>query len=194
MYRSVNTFVLHPWLTQGGPVTFPACALHQLFVRSCNLAHHGLYCSHVYVCTHHSSLQHLPFRCLSSLSSRAHMDEPQCMRLPLGTTEWNHSYYTGIQPSALHFLQQLQDGASSSSPVQTSASTEESNGTASSSFVSSPQFTHSAISSQVQVGPTRIVKSDVMSATLAEAATQLSFAEFLERCNLFKSFPAAPAA
>ena len=38
---------------------FPACALHQLFVRSCVMAHHGLYCSHVYVCTHHSSLQHL---------------------------------------------------------------------------------------------------------------------------------------
>ena len=33
-------------------------------------------------------------------------------------------------------------------------------------------------------GPTRIVTSDVMSALLAEAATQLSFAEFLERCNL----------
>ena len=33
------------------------------------------------------------FRCLFLLSSPAHMDEPQCMRLPLGTTEWNHSYY-----------------------------------------------------------------------------------------------------
>ena len=52
-YRSVNTLVLPgPWLTQGGPVTFPVCALCQLFVRSCDLAHHGLYCSHVYVCTH----------------------------------------------------------------------------------------------------------------------------------------------
>ena len=68
---------------QGGPVTLPACALHQLFVRSCDLAHHGLFCSHVCVCTHHSSLQHLPFRCLSLLSSRAHMDEPQYMRLLL---------------------------------------------------------------------------------------------------------------
>ena len=83
-YRSVNTLVLpDPWLTQGGPVTFRVCALHQLLVRSCDLAHHGLHCSHVYVCTHHSSLQHLHVRCLSLLSSRAHMDEPQCMRLPL---------------------------------------------------------------------------------------------------------------
>ena len=71
VYRSVNTLVLpDPWLTQGGPVTFPACALYQLFVRSCDLAHHGLHCSHVCVCTHHSSLQHLLFcvRFLLSLS------------------------------------------------------------------------------------------------------------------------------
>ena len=35
-FRSVNTLVLpHPLLTQGGPVTFPVCALYQLFVRSC---------------------------------------------------------------------------------------------------------------------------------------------------------------
>ena len=61
-YRSVDTLVLpDPLLTQGGSVTFLACALHYLFVRSCDLAHHGLYCSHVCVCTHHSSLQHLPF-------------------------------------------------------------------------------------------------------------------------------------
>ena len=36
-----------------------ASALHQLFVRSCGSAHHGLYCSHVCVYTHHSSLPHL---------------------------------------------------------------------------------------------------------------------------------------
>ena len=33
-HRSVNSLVLpDPWLKQGGLVTFPACALHQLFVR-----------------------------------------------------------------------------------------------------------------------------------------------------------------
>ena len=121
-YRSVNTLVLpDPWLTQGGPVTFLACALHQLFVRSCDLAHHGPYCSLVCVCSHHSSLQHLPLRCLPLLSSRAHMDEPQGLRLPPGTTEWNHSYNTGNSLSARHSLQQLQAGASSPSPVQMSA-------------------------------------------------------------------------
>ena len=49
------------------------------------------------------------------------MDELQNMRMPLGTTEWNHSYYTGNPLSALHSLQQLQAGASSASPVQMSA-------------------------------------------------------------------------
>ena len=135
-YRSVNTLVFpDPWLTQGAPVTLPACALHQLFVMSCDLAHHGLYCSHVYVCTHHRSSQHLHFRCLSLLFSRAHMDGPQCTRLPLGTTEWNHSYCTASSLSALHSLQQLQAGASSPSPVQmSSASTRQSHDAALSSF------------------------------------------------------------
>ena len=48
-----------------------------------------------------------------------------------------------------------------------------------------PQVTHSAISPQVQTGPTRTVTSDLLSATLAEAATQLSFAAFLERASLY---------
>ena len=69
-YRSVNTLVLpDPLLTQGGPVTFLARALHQLFVRLCDLAHRGLCCSRVCVCTHRSSLQLLlfcvRFRCFS---------------------------------------------------------------------------------------------------------------------------------
>ena len=133
-----------------------------------------------------------PFRCLPSLSFRAHMDEPQYMRLPLGTTEWNHSYYTGNSLSALHFLQQLQAGASSPSPVQMSASTRESHGAASSSSVSSPQVTHSAISPQVQMGPTHTITSDLLSVTLAEAATQLSFAAFLERCICVSASPPLP--
>ena len=55
--------------------------------------------------------------------------------------------------------------------VQALASTQESNGTAPSSFVTSPQLPHSAFSSQVQASPTRYVTGDVMSATLAEAAS-----------------------
>ena len=59
-YRVLNTLVLlDPWLTQEGPVTFPACALYQLFVRSCNLAHDGQHCSHFCAYTHRSLLLHL---------------------------------------------------------------------------------------------------------------------------------------
>ena len=89
---------------------------------------------------------------------------------------WNNSYYTGVPLSAL----------------QISASTRESHGAATSSFVSCPQVTHSAISPQVQTGPTRTVTSDLMSATLAEAATQLSCAAFLERCISASASPRSP--
>ena len=187
--RSMHTLALpDPSLTQWGLVTFLARAMHQLFVRSCDLAHHGLYCSHVCACTHHSSLQPLLFRCLPSLFFCAHMEE-QNMRLPHGTTGWNHSYYTGNPLSALHSLQQLQAGASSPPSVQVSASTWELHGAALSSSVSCPQVTHSAISPQVQTGPTRTATSDLVSATLAEAATQLSFAAFLERCIFVHASP-----
>ena len=91
--------------------------------------------------------------------------------------------------SGLHSLQQLQAGASSMSPVQMSPSTRESHGAATSSSVSCPQVTHSTISPQVQTGPTRTVTSDLLSATLAEAATQLSFAAFLERCIFVNASP-----
>ena len=59
-YRVLNTFLLSdPWLTQEGPMTFPASALRQLFVRSCDSAHDGLHCSHFCANTHRSLLLHL---------------------------------------------------------------------------------------------------------------------------------------
>ena len=66
--------------------------------------------------------------------------------------------------------------------VQPLAYTQEANGAASSGFVSSPLLPRSAISSQVPAGPTRNVTGDVM--PLAEAITQLSFLEFLQRCGI----------
>ena len=91
--------------------------------------------------------------CLSSVS----VCVSQNMRLPHGTTWWNHSYYTSIPLSVQHPLQQSQAGASSPSPIQTSGSTQESNGTASPCSVSCPWVTHSAISPQVQTGPTQVM-------------------------------------
>ena len=110
------------------------------------------------------------------------------MRLPHCPTRWNHSYCTGIPHSAPHSLQPLQSGASSPL-VQISASTRESHSAATPSSVSCPQVIHSAIIPQVQTGLTHTATSDLMSATLAEAATQLFFAEFLERCILLRASP-----
>ena len=101
-------------------------------------------------------------------------------QLPPGTTEWNHSYYTGNSFSAPHSIQQLQNGTIATS-VQPPASIQEANGAASSGFVS-----RSAISSQVPACPTRTVTGDVM--PLAEAITQPSFLEFLQRSGI----PIAP--
>ena len=109
------------------------------------------------------------------------MEGQQDARPPPGTTEWNHSYYTGNSLSAPHFVQQLQNGVISTS-VQPLAYTLETNGTASPGFVSSQQLQRSAISSQVLAGPTRNVTSEVM--PLAEAVTQFLFFEFLQRCGL----------
>ena len=160
-YRSVNTLVLpDPLLTQGGPVTFLPCALHLLYVRSCDLAHRGLYCSHVCARKHHSS--------------------------------WNHSYYMGNSLSALHSLQQLHAGTSSLSFVQMSVSTRESHDAAPSSSVSYPQVTLSATHPQVQMDPTRTITNGLLSAALAEATTQLSFAAFLERCISVSASPPPP--
>ena len=111
------------------------------------------------------------------------------MQLPPGTTECNHSYYTGNSFSAPHSVQQLQNGTIATS-VQPLASIQKANGAASSGFVSSSLLSCSAISSQVPAGPTRNVTGDVM--PLAEAITQLSFLEFLQRCNLSIAPPQPP--
>ena len=108
------------------------------------------------------------------------MEEQQNVQLPPGTTECNHSYYTGSSFSAPHSSQQLHNGTIVT-PVQPLAYTQENNGAASSGFVSSSLLSCSAISSQVTAGPTRNVTGDVM--PLAEAITQLSFLEFLQRCG-----------
>ena len=103
------------------------------------------------------------------------------MQMPPGTTECNHSYYTGNSFSAPHFVQQLQNGTIAT-PVQPPASIQEVDGPASSGVISSSLLSRSAISSQVTADPTRNGTGDVM--PLAEAITQLSFLEFLQRCGV----------
>ena len=55
-----------------------------------------------------------------------------------------------------------------------------------------PQLLHGHISSPVPAGPTCNVTGEAMPTSLAEALTQLSFLEFLQRCNLSIAPPQLP--
>ena len=100
---------------------------------------------------------------------------------PPGTTECNHSYYTGNSFSVSHSAQQLHNGTPAT-PAQPPASIQEVDAPASSGVISSSLLSCSAFSSQVTVDPTRHDTGDDM--PLAEAITQLSFLEFLQRCGV----------
>ena len=177
-YRVLYTLVLpDPWLTQDGPVTSPVSALYQFVAWSCDLAHDCLHCSHFCAYTHRSLFLRLSLVFAFS-SFCSHMEEHQNVRPSTSTTEWNLSYYTGNSLSAPHFFQQLHDGTVSTS-VQPPVSTQATNGTTSLGSVSNP-------------GPTRIITGEVMPTSLAEAVTQLSFLEFLQRCNLLTAPPQPP--
>ena len=107
------------------------------------------------------------------------------MQTPPGTTECNHSYFSGNSFSVPHSAQQLQHGTPAT-PAQSPASIQEVNVPASSGVISISLLSCSAFSSQVTVDPTRYGTGDDM--PLAEAITQLSFLEFLQRCGV----PIAP--
>ena len=171
-------------------MTFPACALHQLFVWSCDLAHDGQHCSHFCANTQRSLFLHLSL-VFAFVYLCSQMEEHQNVRPSTGTTEWNHSHYTGKSLSALHSSQQFHDDTVSTS-AQPPVFTQETNGTTSSGSVSGPQSPHGLISSHVPAGPTRNVTGEAMPTSLAEAVTQLSFLEFLQRCNLLIAPPQPP--
>ena len=59
-------------------------------------------------------------------------------------------------------------------------------------FIVLPTGLLSATHPQVQTGPIRTITSDLLSATLTEADTQLSFAAFLERCISVNASPPLP--
>ena len=181
-YRVLYTLVLpDPWLRHDGSVTFPACALYQLFVWSCDLAHDGQHYSHFCANTHRSLLLHFSL-VLAFVNLCSQMEEHQNVR-PSSTTEWNHSYYTGNSLSALHSSQQFHDDTVSTS-VHPLVSTQATNGTTSSGSAFGPQLPQGPISSPVLAGPTRNVTGEAMPTSFVEALTQLSFLEFVQRCNL----------
>ena len=178
------TLVLpEPWLTQEGPMTSLVSALYQLFVRSCDLAHDGQHCSHFCANTHRSLLLHLSLWCLRlSISVLRWKSIKMCGRLlaPLSgitlTIRATHSlHYT--PSNSFMMIRSPRLCSHWSLPRRP-------NGTTSSGSVSGPQLPHSLISSHVPAGPARNVTGEAMPTSLAEAVTQLSFLEFLQRCNL----------
>ena len=191
VYRSVNTLVfLDPWLTKEGPVTFPACALYQLLVRSCDLAHHGPIFVHMSVLAHITACFCISLWCVpSSLSVLRWKSTRMCGRLlaPLSgitlTTRAIHSLHYTVSNS---YKMVRAPRLCSYWPPHTRLTT------TSSGSVSSPQLPHSAISSQVPAGPTRNVTGEAMPTSLAEAVSQLLFLEFLQRCNLLIVPPQPP--
>ena len=100
-----------------------------------------------------------------------------------GPSELNRSYYTGNSLSALHSSQQVHDGAVFTS-VHPRASTQRLNDTTPSCSALGPQLLHGHIGSPVLAGHTRNVTGEAMPTSLVEALTQLSFLEFVQRCNL----------
>ena len=176
----------------GRPGDIPSVCIGPAFLSGRAIWRIMAFIVHMSVPTHITAPCSVSLWCLPSLFFSSQMEKQHNVRPPLGTTEWNHSYFTGNPLSALHSLQQLQAGASSPSSVQIVASTRVSHGAATSSSVCCPQVTLSAAHPQVQTGPTRTVTSDLLSATLAEAATQLFFAAFLERCISVSASPPPP--
>ena len=111
------------------------------------------------------------------------MEEHQNVSLSTGPSELNRSYYTGNSLSALHSSQQFHDDTVSTS-VHPLVSTQEINDTTLSCPALGPQLLHGHIGSLVLAGPTRNVTGEAMPTSLADALTQLSFLEFVQRCNL----------
>ena len=111
------------------------------------------------------------------------MEEHQNVSSSTGPSELNRSYYTGNSLSALHSFQQVHDGTVSTS-VHPRASTQRINDTTPSCFALGSQLLHGHIGSPVLAGPTRNVTGEAMPTSLAEALTQLSLLEFVQRCNL----------
>ena len=140
----------------GGPGDIPSVCIVPTFCQVVRLVHMMAYIWFTFLCLHTSQLASASsLWCLSFVSFCSQMEEHQNVRPSTGTTEWNHSYYTGNSLSALHSLQQLHDDTVSTS-VQPLVSTQETNGTASSGFCVRPTVTTQSQSAHMfRAGPTR---------------------------------------
>ena len=111
------------------------------------------------------------------------MEEHQNVSPSTGPPESHRSCYTGNSLSTLHSSQQVHDDTVSTS-VHPLVSTQQINDTTPSCSALGSQLLHGHTGSPVLSGPTRNVTGEAMPTSLAEALTQLSFLEFVQRCNL----------
>ena len=105
------------------------------------------------------------------------------MRFSTGPSELNRSYCTGNSFSALHSSQQFHDDPVSTF-VHPLVSTQLINETTPSCSALGPQFTTRPHPLSCFCGP-HSAPVRTMPTLCAEALTQLSFLEFVQRCNLF---------
>ena len=148
---------------------------HCHFVKQARALRVPEVCAHIFALIHTAAWLRLS---LSLVRAFVHLCPlMDGMQTPPGTTECNHSCYTGNSFSVSHSAQQLQNGTPA-----TPASMQEVDAPASSGVISSSLLSRSAFSSQITVDPTRYGTGDDM--PLAEAITQLSFLEFLHRCGV----------
>ena len=100
-----------------------------------------------------------------------------------GHSEMNRSYYTGNSLSVLHSSQQVHEDSVPTS-VHSRPTTQQLIENMPSCAAIGPQLLHRNTGSPALAGPTRYVTGETMPTSFDVALTQLSFLEFVQRCNV----------
>ena len=100
-----------------------------------------------------------------------------------GPSELNRSYYTGNSLSVLHSSQQVHEDSVPTS-VHSRPTTQQVIDNMPPCAAIGPQLLHRNTGSPALAGPTRNVTGEAMPTSFDVALTQLSFLEFVQRCNV----------
>ena len=109
--------------------------------------------------------------------------EHQNVSSSTGHSELNRSYYTGNSLSVLHSSQQVHEDSVPTS-VHSRPTTQQLIDNMPSCAAIGPQLLHRNTGSPALAGPTRYVTGETMPTSFDVALTQLSFLEFVQRCNV----------
>ena len=118
------------------------------------------------------------------------MEGHQNVSSSTGPPELNRSYYAGNSLSALHSSQQVHEDSVSTSVHSQPTTQRLIDNTPSCSALGS-QFLHRNTGSPALAGPTCNVTGEAMPISFGVALTQLSFLEFVQRCNVLAA-PSQP--